>query len=447
MKYPLCQIGLFGLFLIIPTLNMMSQTLSVYGKVLNQETAEPVSYCSLTIGGTHRGTIANAEGEFELFFPDTLLTDTLVFSAIGFHQYSILLDSLNQTDSLGIQLVPNEYTLNEVLLLSEEINAKDVLEKAIANIKNTYSRKPYYLKAFFREMNFQDEVYQRLIEAAVNIYDPGVQKDPTRLRIKVEELRKSEDYRELSFFQKGLSLIAGAKQNSIVSLMYWNPTRYHLFQEDRPWAPSYVWLRQSFLTQYSFEFTDLVKEGEQEYFKIRFTLPDSLKTQEVYMKEGSLLIHTEDFGIRRFTYIYRDNPFVSSVTAGLGEEKFLYKLDVSYKKVQDRYYPSKILLTSSGVDGLPFNFDVTRDNKQVTGGLRGTTLLLQVTGIVTDKKQMEKIKKRDREKRGVDLYEKEFEYNATFWEGYNSMPIDRKYISAKDDLERKMSLQKQFDQN
>ena len=97
------------------------------------------------------------------------------------------------------------------------------------------------------------------------------------------------------------------------------------------------------------------------------------------------------------------------------------------------------MLTSSGTNGSPVNVDVSLNKDGQFEGMRGTTWLLQVNEIVTDKKQMER--------KSVDLYQKEFAYNKDFWDRYNALPMDRKYISAQKDLERKTSLDKQFQKN
>ncbi len=447
MKHLLARIGVSMLFITFPIFQLIAQAQSVSGVVTNQETDEAVSYASIFIKGSQIGTISNAEGDFVFYYPDSLAKDTLVISAIGFHAYEILLDTLTQKDSLPILLVPNPYTLDQVLLLSADINPRELVQQAILHIKKNYSRKPYYLKAFFREMSFQDEVYQRLIEAAIGIHDPGIRKNPNRIRIKVQELRKSEDYRELSLLQRGAQLLIGIKYNSLLALISWDPVRNHQSIQDKPWAQANVWLRQAFLDRYVFELTDIVTEGEETYIKIGYSLPDSSKVWEAFLKEGSLLIHSQDYGIRQFEYQFKNNPLIHKTMIGLGDESFLYKLHITYKKTQGIYYPDKIMLTTSGVDGIPFNLDVKRKQNRFAGGLRGTTFLLQVNEVVTNRKQMERIRKKESEKKEVDLYDKDFEYNEAFWAGYNAVPKDRKYISAKEDLERKSSLEQQFQKN
>ncbi len=423
---------------------LTAQTQLINGKIADAETSIGIAYSNIYIKGSQVGTVTNLSGEFEIYVPDSLSQDSLVISSIGYHPYILYLDTLQLTDSLYIQLNPNPYSLDQILMLSEDINSRDIVRQAIDRINKNYAKKPHSIEAFFRELNFQDDVYQRLIEAAVLINDPGIRKDPERIKVRVQELRKSEDYRNQSFVQRAFNFVAGVKYNSLLSLIKWDPVRHHMQMTDKPWHTSQAWLRKSFPDRFEFELVDILKEGENEYFKIEYKEPDSVFEKHAFVMIGSILINRQDYGIKEYEFYYKNNPLVNKTSIGVGEDKFLFNLHAAYKKYGEKYFLDRLQLHSTGVGPLPFNFDVKRENGEVVGGIRGKSFLLQVNNIITDKKQIDKIRRKEAERKDIDLYSKDFEYNEAFWSAYNAIPLDSKYISAQKYLEKEKTLEEQF---
>ena len=130
-----------------------------------------------------------------------------------------------------------------------------------------------------------------------------------------------------------------AKRNALIYLGFWEPVRYYQSVLEKPWAPSQVWLRPSFIEQYNFKFIDLVKEGNVEYTKIEYSTPDSVNYKASLLRDGHLLVDTKDYGIREFEYVFRFNPLIHQNGFGVEEENFVDKLQVSYQKIKGTYYP------------------------------------------------------------------------------------------------------------
>lgn len=78
--------------------------ITIYGKVLNKDTKEPIVYANIGIVNSNIGTISNLDGTFSLLIPQKLSSDTLTFSAIGFEKKALPLSSLNRQENLSIYL-------------------------------------------------------------------------------------------------------------------------------------------------------------------------------------------------------------------------------------------------------------------------------------------------------------------------------------------------------
>jgi CarboxypepD_reg-like domain len=111
---------LTALLMLWPVTSFGQSTLS--GRVLAQDTQEPIAYANIGIVNTSVGTISNPDGSFSLPIPEKFRIDTLLFSALGFGRVSFPLSTLEFSQELTVYLIEKP-TLLEPLIISQKKEA------------------------------------------------------------------------------------------------------------------------------------------------------------------------------------------------------------------------------------------------------------------------------------------------------------------------------------
>ena len=151
----LCWCGLFH--------SAIAQT-AINGKVDDQQTGEPISFCNITDVNSSTGTASNELGEFVISV-ETLPTK-LIFSHIGYAPVELTVTS---SEDLTIELLPLT-TVLEGVTVTASANNKYALELAKKAFKkaNEPTYKSKYGKAFFRQKSKNGAEYSEFSEI---IYD------------------------------------------------------------------------------------------------------------------------------------------------------------------------------------------------------------------------------------------------------------------------------------
>lgn len=130
-----------------------NNALFINGKVINDTNNEGVSYASISIDGTDRGTASDDSGHFRLKV-DSLYPDKIIkVSCIGFKTKTILLKNLLNSGS--IYLTPEPHVLKEVIVNAKAPDAKEILELAINKIADNYCQEPFNME-FYSTMHVLD---------------------------------------------------------------------------------------------------------------------------------------------------------------------------------------------------------------------------------------------------------------------------------------------------
>ncbi|MBS1638494.1 MAG: serine hydrolase [Bacteroidetes bacterium] len=106
------------IFLLLISLNLLSQQV-IKGKLLNSTTKEPIEYANIGLQKRNIGTISNKDGSFSLNVPSNFVSDTLIFSAIGFSSRIIPLKYFEKDKGSVIYLTEKVIALNEVVVSSK----------------------------------------------------------------------------------------------------------------------------------------------------------------------------------------------------------------------------------------------------------------------------------------------------------------------------------------
>lgn len=419
------------------------QRLFLNGVVLSARDSTPISYAHSGIPGQGIGVVTNEMGAFRLNFPVEFLADTLQVSHMGFESYAALLRDLQGIDTLKIYLSPDVYHLGEVIVTPNPDSAEIILREALSRLNKNYPTNQYQLNAFYREktQNREDYRYTRLIEAMLDIRDWGITSDPGRIRIRLNEFRKSNDLAKYTLGQRIWRRFFG-EDNQLYDILLQDPIRIHLHNsiEGAAYTISRYWLKEILQRPESaIWMVDITSFDGQKVYHMNFNYPNC---------EGSIFINALDLGIFKIEImntagipskpeieafqILKDDLFYEKAYGG--------KVTVNYKKINGIYYLSYIERVELG--------NVRKSNLR-----RGektwsyNTSMLMVNSVQRNKKEMDKVKRRQRLDRDQDMGDVEMEYNKDFWQNYNVLlatPLEEEAIM---DLEFKESLEDQFNGN
>jgi len=276
----------FALFYLL-SVSALGQAV-IEGRVIDKETREPVPFASIGIMGLPRGTSSNINGEFTLSVPDVF---TLKVTCVGYE--SVIINSVGANFDI-IELEPVATHLEEVVILAKEVNARKVVRKAFTHIRDNYNTKSFLQRYFYRQYSKTDSVYDRLVEASVDVWKPqGYKTQRTaagdKEAIRINQLRRSLD-------------IEGMVQGRTpISIGYVLNTDIVAYQAAEPGNHAKIFDDISSLKvdfeKYNFTFDGVTRYDGEEVYKIKYQRKkDSILTTSGYIPApsvyGSLYITT-----------------------------------------------------------------------------------------------------------------------------------------------------------
>ncbi len=164
------------IFLLISVFASGQNIVTVKGRLLDNESDEPIPFASIYLKNRALGTTSNTEGYFVFHIPVEDKSKAVVISAMGYR--SIEKQPSSFTDDEQIRLKPQVNQLNEVQLSASKDNilsAKDIVKRAYKNIEANYPTEPYILEGFVRDLQKEDDEYVAYLECATKFKYHGSQ--------------------------------------------------------------------------------------------------------------------------------------------------------------------------------------------------------------------------------------------------------------------------------
>ncbi|WP_218144156.1 carboxypeptidase-like regulatory domain-containing protein [Algoriphagus hitonicola] len=282
-------------------------------------------------------TLSDSEGRYTLLFPENLRNDTLVISHIGYEQIEVSLANLNRSPNTQI-LKERTIGLEEILVVPEDKALKEMLQKAVLKIPENYPSKRHQLNGLFRQVSTNYDEFTQLIEAKVKIEDVGYTKAIGSAKIKIEELRKSDDLAEkdstyIMFLRKFQNSQQAENQNSVAENQPIQLYESNLIRKN--------YLERSPLNINGFmnEFFGIIERPVyQELMGFELVDQDTIYqiaygSTDPPIGTSYIKINSRDFAIVEFQVTRYMDPERESY------EQFFMK----YKKVNQKYYPEKLI--------------------------------------------------------------------------------------------------------
>lgn len=418
------------------------------GKVVDAESGELLPYANILIEKAGSGTITNTNGEFDFKIQGRYAGSKVLFSFLGY-EHGKLEIPFADNDKLLVKLTPKPYTLADVLILPNGNEAVSIVKRAVKNIKRNYDRNTHQMEAFYRNTNYRDTVATQLIEAALLIEDKGITRPTSTTKIELEEVRKSSNYqvpmdKKHKAATKVMEKYFGGHRNTFYRT-YGNYVR--IYRDDWWYQPltDYETFKYEFA---GFEWMDSVK-----VYKIRFIYdrlqPDGKRASENKNSDGGgfIYINSEDWAILKIEQwwkILSGHPNRDISIKG----DFISKNEMGYQKINGKYYLKYTngFASPNGKYVVYENPDAPDKEKVIKQRQYAETTLL-ITKVITDKKEMDKIRYREKLAKDENSYETKYPYNPEFWSNYNILkenPVEERFVK---EMEWEKSLDIQFEEN
>ena len=441
------QYFFYLLLLLGCTFNLYSQDIT--GKIIDQETQEPIPYVSIVLSDTNGG-ISNEEGDFSITIPrHTLKNDSVYFSSIGYKTKAVLIQKL---ENITITLEPEVLELSNVYISGEKLTADEIIEQLKNNISKNYNTNSTKHRFFMRESFKQyykklklDYKTSSIKEISKELIDSMVSSIPKRTSYYNETL--GDYYSNFERNYKKLHIIKTSKlynQNQEVSFEELQ-NKFMKVLNDNVKQNSYLKVKSGFfgtkigvdsIVNSAKNFEKLEQEYEQKnYFNSRKKSIEALTNNVFYNEEseinvirssgrynftkkdytyidgelvyiieftpkrykdfkGTLYINTDDFAVMRLDYS-NANPIYDKIfnMFGVNFNHVKYKGTMIFNKFEGSNQYSLKYLSHENGRSLLLNRPLTiiEKNKHVKGRRKQNELRLQMNFDIIDRVKRELI--------------------------------------------------------
>lgn len=135
------------LFMAAPEDNSTVASSGLRGVVIDSKSNQPVSFASLWIEGTDRGTASNADGEF--YIPSVSIPPNarIRISCIGYQTKFFSAKDIIQTNGRLLLLSENS-VLDEVIIKASSISPQEYIREAIQSVSKNYLQNPFGMEFY-----------------------------------------------------------------------------------------------------------------------------------------------------------------------------------------------------------------------------------------------------------------------------------------------------------
>jgi len=256
----------------------ISDIIIIRGKVIENNSGDPIPFATISLTGTRIGTISSADGNFVFKYPRIFSQDSVIISCLGFKMERIRLDFLDTSYS-EIRLKPDYIPIQEVII--RKTDPLNLLQSSIKRIPENYYTGPVNLTTFYRESVKKGNNYVIISEAILEIYRSGFNEEYPLDQVRLIKGRKNVDIQNTDTVS--LKLKAGIQTSLILDIVRNKP---EFFNEE-------------FFNYYTYDMTDIIlDEGRYTYV---ITFKQHSYTEPPHY-EGKIFIDMESLAIRAFEF-------------------------------------------------------------------------------------------------------------------------------------------------
>jgi len=301
--------------------------IQVTGRVLDNTTAKPLHYASISLLNSTVSNVTNADGIFVVKIPTAKFNalDSVQVSYLGYSTVRICVSDFPQGKVKTISMVESFVRLSSIYIYPNDPLSLFNLVFSPSNIKKNYPNEPCGMLGFYRELVKKGNKYASMNEAVLDIRKASYTNSFASDNAAIYKGRGNEN-------SNVNDTIIMRLQGGPLSAMYTDIMKYPFIGTDALSAPDY----------YDFSFDNPIVENNHKIYVLKFNQKDSVVKECLY--KGKLYIDSETFALIKATfsmnvdviqdawkYFIRKKP----VDATLKVEDATY--EVNYKMVDQKY--------------------------------------------------------------------------------------------------------------
>ena len=291
------------------------------GVLKDSKTKQKVVFATVTIPGTHIGTVSNLDGDFTIKIQKSLNATHIQVSHLGYNTKQIALADLTKNGN-EILVDPSSVELKGITIRPE--NAEAIVQNALNKISQNYSDKPSMQTGFYRETVKQRKDYLSISEGVIDIYKTSYKNKNENDRVKIFKARKSSSVKSADTLM--LKLMGGPN----ISLLL-----------DIARHPDLLFWEES-LSEHDFTLEDIVSIDGKMNYVISFTqkpfVTIPLFNGKLYIETESLAITMADFSINLDDKEKASQLFVKKKPAGVKITPTSTRYLVTFVEQGGKYY-------------------------------------------------------------------------------------------------------------
>ena len=143
-------------------------TVSVKGRVIDDDSGKPLEYASITINSTNISTVSNKEGFFTLRIPISARNYQLKVQYLGYINLTTPVITLIDKEDNILRMKAGSIHLSEIEVVSGD--GTKLVREALSLVNKNYENDPNMMVAFYRESIKKGSNYISLVEAVLDVY-------------------------------------------------------------------------------------------------------------------------------------------------------------------------------------------------------------------------------------------------------------------------------------
>jgi len=171
-------------FLLLLFTSLNAQTITISGKIVDAETANPLPYANIQLEETGIGTISQLSGAFSLKIPVKYVDKMLSVSFMGYKIVKMPVANL-MVISNTIKLSKEEFVLGDIIIMPDS-TLLTLLKRAYLKIPDNYPMHPSKQKGFYRETaKYSENRYLYFSEAVIENYKSSYKSNSDNGQVKI----------------------------------------------------------------------------------------------------------------------------------------------------------------------------------------------------------------------------------------------------------------------
>lgn len=175
-----------------------SSCITISGSVKDKNSQKALGFVSISLEGSHIGTVSNSDGSFTLTIPASYSNGKIKAEQLGYHNSIMDVPGLiKDGGEVTIMLSPSSKMLKELVVKSGK--PEEIVAEALRKIPQNYSPDKNLFTAFYRETVQKGRRYIGVSEAIVDVYKtPYTRRRNNGERVQVRKGRRliSLDWRD-----------------------------------------------------------------------------------------------------------------------------------------------------------------------------------------------------------------------------------------------------------